>query len=438
MIDSLLKDLYYQDKISELSSVRKSLFFRFFLIILLPMILLQCIMGYIFYERHWDNIYKRLEQNWVGELKVLQRVYETSSFVEVSKIASYMGYVVVKSKQPIKDHVYGDDQYLKQVRQVASEALNIKADTYYGQDKGAIILEIKINSEYLHIKFPSKKLYSPTTFIFFLWMLGSASLLVLIAIVLMKNQIRAILQLADAAEKLGKGQDIGRFKPTGAKEVRIAGKAFLRMKQRIERQIYFRTQLLGHISHDLRTPLTRMRLNTEFIENKAICADLNEEISNMEGVIEEYLNFAKAEGNEHTSRFNLPHTVSNIISRYKNGIIKFSAPKKEISVTLRKHGIERVLSNLLDNALKFAKSEVHVTLYSKHEHWYLIIEDDGIGIPESYFKKVFKPFFKIDKNSKGFGLGLAIVKSIIYSHGGRIKLAKSKLGGLQTIIKVPL
>ena len=395
-------------------------------------------MGYIFYERHWDNIYKRLEQNWIGELKVLHRVYETSSFEETSKIASYMGYAIVKSKNYIENDIYGDDQYLRHVRQVASEALHTKAFTYYGHDKGIIILEIKVSSGYLHIKFPTKKLYSPTTLIFFLWMLGSASLLVIIAIVLMKNQIRAILQLADAAEKLGKGQDIGKFKPTGAKEVRIAGKAFLRMKQRIERQIYFRTQLLGHISHDLRTPLTRMRLNTEFIDDKAICTELNEEISNMEAVIDEYLNFAKAEGNEHTSKFDLTNTVFSIIAKYKNDIIELNAPKKDITVTLRKHAIARVLTNLLDNALKFAKSKVRVELFERYGHWYLIIEDDGIGIPESYFKKVFKPFFKINKNSKGFGLGLAIVKSIIYSHGGRIKLSKSKLGGLQTIIKVPL
>lgn len=403
------------------------------------MIILQGIMGYIFYERHWDNIHKRLEQNLIGEINSILDINRRHSFQESQTIASYMGYTLTKLDSfDTVDKTNFRDKHLRHIKKIVSEITHYDIHVNYSEDKTNILLSVNTPKHSIQLKFTGKKLYSPTTVIFFMWMLGSACFLVVIAILLMKNQIRAILQLADAAEKLGKGQDIGKFKPTGAKEVRIAGKAFLRMKQRIERQIYFRTQLLGHISHDLRTPLTRMRLNTEFINNPEIAQDLNSEISNMESVIEEYLNFAKEEGNESTSQFELITLLKDVVSKYKNDTITLKAPKRSINVNLRKHAIERVLQNVIDNALKFAKSKVELHTYIKGEHWYLNIEDDGKGIPQAYLKKVFQPFFKIDKASKGFGLGLAIVKSIIYSHGGKIKLSKSKLGGLHVIIRVPL
>ncbi len=419
----------------------KSLFFRFLLIIVIPILVLQFVGLYIFYERHWETVSKRLETNLVGEVKTIYRELQNKDIDEAVTIANLLSFQISEITADINKIKYlgKSDSYLKELSAQISTALAKPVFAEYSQDKGEIIINIFHKPGVVYaLKFSHKKIHSPTVIIFFLWMVGAAFLLILISVVFMKNQIRAILQLADAAEKLGKGQEIYKFRPTGAKEVRAAGKAFLQMKARIERQIYYRSQLLAHISHDLRTPLTRMRLSTEFIENKELATDLNSEIKLMENIIDEYLNFAKEEGNERLEKFDLVNCITKLVKAYNDSRITFSSKTTKCMANLKPHAFERAVNNLIDNALNFCKHQVRLEFTVKGEHWYLYIDDDGKGIPKSYYKKVFKPFYKLDKASKGFGLGLAAVKSIIYGQGGKIKLAKGELGGLRVIVKVPL
>ncbi len=417
----------------------KSLFFRFLLIIVIPILVLQCVGLYIFYERHWETVSKRLEINLVGEVKAIYRELQNNDFDRAAVIASLLSFKIVVINSNTIDYLKRSDSYLKDLSVQISAALSKPVFAEYSKDKGEIIINIFHTQGIIYaLKFSHKKVYSPTVIIFFLWMVGAAFIMILISVVFMKNQIRAILQLAEAAEKLGKGQEIYKFKPTGAKEVRAAGIAFLRMKSRIERQIYYRTQLLAHISHDLRTPLTRMRLSTEFIDNKELALDLNYEIKLMENIIDEYLNFAKEEGNELIEKFDLVEVISKLVKTYNNPNIIFIVKTSKCVANLKPHAFKRAISNLLENALNFCNSKVKIEFSVKGDHWYLYMDDDGVGIPKEFYKRVFKPFYKLDKDSKGFGLGLASVKSIIYGQGGKIKLAKSEMGGLRVIVKVPL
>jgi two-component system osmolarity sensor histidine kinase EnvZ len=377
----------------------------------------------------------------VGEVKVVYLELQNQDMDEAVAVAKLLSFKISKITTDA-DKLYNlrkSNTYLKELSAQISSALAKPVIAVYLHDKGEIIINIFHSPDAVYaLKISHKKIHSPTVIIFFLWTMGAAFLLILISVVFMKNQIRAILQLADAADKLGKGQAIYKFKPSGAKEVRAAGKAFLRMKARIERQIYYRTQLLAHISHDLRTPLTRVRLSTEFIDNKEVASDLNNEIKLMENIIDEYLNFAKEEGNERLEKFDLVSEIAGLVKAYNNDKITFATKVVTCMAKLKPHAFKRAVNNLIDNALNFCKNQVRLEFVVKDEDWYLYIDDDGKGIPKSYYKKVFKPFYKLDKSSKGFGLGLAAVKSIIYGQGGKIKLAKSELGGLRVIVKVPL
>ncbi len=420
----------------------KGLFFRFLLIIIIPILILQFVGLYIFYERHWDSISKRLESNLVGEVRAIYSQIEARDFKDASRVARLLSFQlseITESKSDIYFNAKASDEYLKNLSTQITAAILKPVFIEYYKDKNYIAIKIFHDASTVYaMQCSHKKVYSPTVTVFFAWMVGAAIIMILISVVFMKNQIRAILQLADAAEKFGKGQDIDKFKPTGAIEVRSAGRAFLKMKARIERQIYYRTQLLAHISHDLRTPLTRMGLSTQFIENKEVCDDINTEIQLMQNIIDDYLNFAKEEGNESTKSFDLVAAIKNLVRVYNNQKINFVSKTESCMVTLKPHALDRAFNNLVDNALKFCKEKVQITFSLEQDYWYLNIDDDGKGIPKDYYKKVFKPFYKLDKNSRGFGLGLAAVKSIIYSQGGKIKLAKSDLGGLRVIVKVPL
>jgi two-component system, OmpR family, osmolarity sensor histidine kinase EnvZ len=415
----------------------KSLFVRFLLITVLPILILQGVMVYIFYERHWLSVSHRLEENLFGDLTIITTLLDRGDFTDAKRFGEAVS-ITLSDSMDGKSGNKVREQYVLDLERSIARKLSRKV--YLDRLKNDFILQIKPadSSTAMYLKFSHKKLYSPTITIFIMWAVGSTLALILISVAFMRNQVRAILQLADAAEKFGKGQDTGKIKVSGAKEVRTVWKAFIRMKRRIYRQIYYRTQLLAHISHDLRTPLTRMRLATEFIKNKESIEDINGEIKFMENMIDEYLNFAKEEGNEHTENSDLVRLISTQLSSYNDPKIFFTTKFDSLNVKIKPHAIERAIINLVDNTLKFANTKVNIKLSATDSHWYLYVDDDGQGVPEEYHKKIFQPFFKIDQSTKGFGLGLAIVKSIIYSHGGKIKLAKSKLGGLRVKIKVPI
>ena len=255
-----------------------------------------------------------------------------------------------------------------------------------------------------------------------------------------KNQTRPITNLARAAERFGKGEDIEEFKPSGALEIRQAGHEFDKMRKRIERHLNQRTEMLSGISHDLRTPLTRMKLQLAFLKDKDAVDKLTDDINEMEKMLNEYLQFTSSSYVEKDEMFNLSELIEEIIKKYNNKNISHNLIPR-IYINGRKNLINRSLNNLIDNGLKYA-NKVEISLNKKNTNLFIIIDDDGPGIPKKEHENVFKPFYKMDKgrndSKSSVGLGLSIASDIIKSHGGNIMLEKSKFNGLRVKIFLPV
>ena len=264
--------------------------------------------------------------------------------------------------------------------------------------------------------------------------------MIFISLIFLKNQTRPITNLARAAEKFGRGEDVEEFKPSGASEIRQAGYEFDRMRKRILRHLNQRSEMLSGISHDLRTPLTRMKLQIAFIKDKELEKKLSEDINEMEKMLNEYLQFTSSSFLEKDEKFNISNLMNEIIIKYNNeNIIKEIQPN--IHINGRKNLIKRCVNNLIDNSIKYA-NKVNIELLENNNNLFIKIEDNGPGIPDHEFENVFKPFYKIDKgraeSKSSVGLGLSISSDIIKSHGGNIMLEKSKMDGLRVKVFLPV
>ena len=264
--------------------------------------------------------------------------------------------------------------------------------------------------------------------------------MVFISLIFLKNQTRPITNLARAAEKFGKGEEIEEFKPSGAAEIRQAGFEFDKMRKRIIRHLNQRSEMLSGISHDLRTPLTRMKLQIAFIKDKGLANKLAEDINEMEKMLNEYLQFTSSSYLEKNENFNLSIMINEIINKYNNKNIS-SQIESEIFINGRKNLIKRCINNLIDYGIKYGNN-VNIELNKSSNNLFIKIDDDGPGIPEKEYDNVFKPFYKIDKgraeSKSSVGLGLSIASDIIRSHGGKIKLEKSSMDGLGVKIFLPV
>jgi two-component system osmolarity sensor histidine kinase EnvZ len=273
-------------------------------------------------------------------------------------------------------------------------------------------------------------------------MLGSSIILFTIAVVFMRNQIRPIHKLAAVAERLGKGRDIGNFKPEGSREVRSAGRAFLTMQERIKRQVEQRTTMLAGISHDLKTPLTRMKLGLAFLpegeDRKALEGDVND----MERMISSYLDFVRGEGEEQSERIPLRALLDKICTQtIRHGKMAHINLMQDIEITIRPLAFERALQNFIGNAERYA-TDIFISAERQEDMIEITIEDNGVGIDPKYYDDVFRPFFRIDPSRNastgGVGLGMPIAQDIIHAHGGEVRLDKSLHGGLKVIIRLPI
>ena len=306
--------------------------------------------------------------------------------------------------------------------------------------KELIDLRIKYKDGYFKFLVPKDRVTSSSARIFALWITVPAIIMVIISLIFLKNQTRPITNLARAAERFGKGEEIEEYKPSGALEIRQAGHEFDKMRKRIERHLNQRTEMLSGISHDLRTPLTRMKLQLAFIKDKDSVEKLTEDINEMEKMLNEYLQFTSSSYAEKDEMFNLSGLIEEVIKKYNNeNISKNLLPR--VYINGRKNLINRCLNNLIDNALKYA-TKVEVNVSKKNTNLFIMIDDDGPGIAKSEHDNVFKPFYKIDKgrsdSKSSVGLGLSIASDIIKSHGGNIKLEKSKMDGLRVKIFLPV
>jgi two-component system osmolarity sensor histidine kinase EnvZ len=308
--------------------------------------------------------------------------------------------------------------------------------------KRDVVIDVQLSDGVLHVVTSRKRLFSSTTYVFVIWMVGSSLILFTVATIFMRNQVKPIGRLAEAANEFGKGRDVPQFKPEGATEVRQAAAAFIDMRNRIQRQISQRTKMLAGVSHDLRTPLTRMKLQLEMAATDDSLADLKSDIGEMEHMLEGYLAFARGEGGEEPAETNLGELLSSVSAqaRRQGGTIDLHV-ESTITVPLRPKIFRRCLANLINNAMRYAE-HVSVKAGKRGDFVDITIDDDGPGIALEMREDVFKPFFRIDESRNlgtgGVGLGLTIARDVVRMHGGDIELVDSPNGGLRARIKLPL
>ena len=425
----------------------KRLFYRALLIVAVPVIILQLLITIVFFDSLWIKTNKGMTRALVSEIKTFIEVFKNDNY-DKDEITNLFSVYQDLNIEFIEDEGFNynyDERWFSPIdRTLRRELKSSFGNTFFWYDttsyKELIDLRIKYQKGYFKFLVPRDRLTSSSARIFGLWITVPAIIIIIISLIFLKNQTRPITALAKVAERFGKGEEIEEFKPSGAAEIRQAGYEFDKMRKRIQRHLNQRSEMLSGISHDLRTPLTRMKLQTAFIKDKDIANKLTEDINEMEKMLNEYLQFTSSSYIEKDELFNLSDLIEEIIEKYNNQNISKILPTR-IYFNGRKNLIKRCINNLIDNALKYGK-KVNIELSKKNTNIFIKIEDDGPGIPENEYENVFKPFYKIDKGraetKSSVGLGLSIASDIIRSHGGNIKLKKSSLNGLEARIFLPV
>ncbi len=425
----------------------KRLFYRALLIVATPVIVIQLIITIVFFDSLWIKTNKGMTRALVNEVKTFIEVYNNDNY-DKNEITNLFSIYQDLNFEFIQDENFDysyDERWFSPIDRTLRRELKSRFSlggywfntTNY---KELIDLRIKYQNGYFKFLIPKDRLTSSSARIFGLWITVPAFIMIIISLIFLKNQTRPITALAKAAEKFGKGEEIEEFKPSGASEIRQAGYEFDRMRKRISRHLNQRSEMLSGISHDLRTPLTRMKLQTAFIKDKDISSKLVEDINEMEKMLNEYLQFTSLSYIEKDELFNLSELLNEIVEKYNNRNLSINSNER-IYFNGRKNLIKRCINNLIDNALKYGK-KVNIEILKNNKNIFVKIEDDGPGIPEIEYDNVFKPFYKIDKGraetKSSVGLGLSIASDIIRSHGGNIKLDKSKFNGLEVRIFLPV
>lgn len=427
----------------------KSLLGRSVLIIITPLILLQVVTATIFFENHWSKVGRRLALGVAGEIALViegmrrapdspsQQALFHQARLSLQLQLNYKPGDVLHDTQKL-----GETILVRQLTGAMVEAIN-KPHRIDAQSRDRFVeVDVQLAEGVLSITVPRKRLFSTTTYVFVLWMTGTSMLLFGVAMVFMRNQVRPIAKLARAADDFGMGRDIPDFKPEGATEVRRAAGAFIDMRDRIKRQIQQRTDMLAGVSHDLRTPLTRMKLQLEMMGSDDGIDDLKTDISDMEHMLEEYLAFARGEGGETAVDSSLSDMLHEIVTqaRRKGAAIDLHC-EGDIRAPIKPNALKRALTNFVENAIRYGE---HVSIRSgiRAGMAELIIDDDGPGIPEDKRDDVFKPFFRLDNSRNpvtgGVGLGMTIARDAIRGHGGEILLEDAPGGGLRVRVSLPV
>jgi two-component system osmolarity sensor histidine kinase EnvZ len=427
----------------------KRLYARSLLIVITPMILLQSVVTLVFMERHWQQVTQRLSTATTRDLAAIVDMIETApsdDYSNVIRIAQERLSMKIDILPPDPLPPPGRKPFFSILDQILSAEITRQINRPFWIDTvgDSKVLEVRIQLEgkVLRAFIRRNQAYASNTHIFLVWMVGTSLVLLMIAIPFLRNQIKPILKLAEAAESFGKGRPMpADFRPRGAEEVRRAGLAFIQMRERIERQIEQRTAMLSGVSHDLRTILTRFKLQLALSGSKPDIEALDRDVDDMQSMLEGYLEFARGEAAEDPGRFDLAgyfETLAKEAKLRKRTVTTSLAGDPTIHVRPKAFG--RLLSNVIGNALRYAKS-VKVDAVHTRGSLTVIIDDDGPGIPAASREDVFKPFVRLDEarnlDDSGTGLGLSIARDIARSHGGDITLDDSPLGGLRAIVRVP-
>ena len=425
----------------------RRLFYRALLIVAAPIILLQLLITIVFFDSLWIKTNKGMTRAMVNEVKTFIEAYDNEKYSKDDLTNLFSIYLDLNVKYIEKETFsteYEERWYSPIDRTLRRELKSKIGNNQYWFNTTSyqelVELKIKYKDGYFEFLIPKDRITSSSARMFALWITFPAILLILIAMIFLKNQTRPITNLAKAAEKFGKGEDVDEFRPSGSLEIRQAGYEFDKMRKRIIRHLNQRSEMLSGISHDLRTPLTRMKLQLAFIKDQNLAKKISMDIDEMEKMLNEYLQFASSSFSEKNEKFDISELVKETITKYENSNISIDLEKK-IYLNGRKNLIKRCINNLVDNSIKYGKT-IHIQLLKKRNGLNLNIDDDGPGIAEKEYENVFKPFYKIDKSraetKSSVGLGLSIASDIIRSHGGNILLEKSPTDGLRVKIFLPL
>ena len=427
----------------------KGLYARSILIVVMPILILQAVVAYVFMERHWQMVTRRLSSAVVRDIAAIIEVVDTypqdERFSEITRIAAETYGLTISVLPPAPLPEAGPRPFFSLLDTALSRELSRRIQRPFWidtlGDSDVVEIRVALDDHMLRVFAPRSRAYASNSHIFLLWMAGTSLVLVTIALLFLRNQIRPILTLADAAERFGKGRPVAEFRPRGAREVRQAAQAFMEMRERIERQVEQRTTMLSGVSHDLRTVLTRFKLELAMLEDTPNTQALRADVDEMSRMLEDYLAFAQGDAGETTELVNLPLLLEEIAeTARRDGDSVETAFEGDPRALLRALGFRRCLANLVGNAGKHGD---RIVVKARHaDGWLTVtIDDDGPGIPPDEREAVFRPFYRLDGGRNvdggGSGLGLAISRDIAMGHGGDVILADSPLGGLRAVLMIP-
>ncbi|HEY1430605.1 MAG TPA: ATP-binding protein [Stellaceae bacterium] len=425
----------------------RTMFGRSLLIVVMPLILLQAIATWVFYDRHWSAVSWRLSAAVAGDigllvdtLKLARSPAETSGLMDRVRAQTDLDVAIGRASilppaSPMSGKLIED-----QLTQAIQSRISLPFRIDLLEDGGAQI-KVQLSDGVLSVNAPRNRLYSSTTYIFVMWMLGSSLVLLAVATVFLRNQVKSLRRLAEAADSFGKGLPVPSFKVEGALEIRRAAIAFMTMRDRLQRQIRQRTQMLAGVSHDLRTPLTRMKLALELLGGDPAAAELKSDVAEMEHMVHGYLDFVRGEGTEASVETDISLLIEELAADLRrDGTPLTVTSPPEYVMPVRPNALRRCLGNLIGNARRHG-SHVWITGLVVSDGIDILVDDDGPGIPPANRARVFRPFVRLDASRNpltgGVGLGLTIARDVARSHGGDVRLETSPQGGLRARVHLP-
>ena len=426
----------------------KRLFYRALIIVAAPVIILQLTISIVFFDSIWIKANKGMTRSLVSEIQTLVDVYSSNqSKDDIKKLTDLykknFDFVINIKTGEILPETRSDRRFSPMDRSLRREMKSGFSNNYWFDTVtyiDLVDLRIQTQNEVIQIFFPKEKIAPSSVRVFVLWLTVPSLVLILIAIVFLKNQTRPLVKLSKAVERFGKGEVVDDLRPSGALEIRKATYEFDRMMKRINRHLSQRSEMLSGISHDLRTPLTRLKLQLAMMEKKELAKKMTNDIDEMEKMLNDYLQYSKSQVEENSSKIDINFMLEEILRNYDKNRYELTS-KDTIIIEGRKNLIKRCILNLISNGLSYG-DQITIEIKKSMNWAIIIIEDNGPGIPKNEYSNVFKPFYRIDKsrglNKSGVGLGLSIARDIIKSHGGNISLSESRFKGLQVKVSLPL
>jgi len=429
----------------------KGLFARSMLIFVFPLAVMQGLIAWAFFEEHWETVTARLSEGVAGDVAMMTALFEQTGEDEAA--FEPMAETAYRTMRLSVDFRPGEtlptsrrSSFFRTLDRTLREALTAELDrsVWFDTTRYPQYVDIRVETDTGVLRFIAvrERVFATTGHIFLLWLVGATLFLSLVMVIFMRNQVKPIRRLAEAAEQFGRGQDAENFKPAGAREVRQAAHAFLEMRGRIKKHLEQRTEMLAGVSHDLRTPLTRLKLQLALMPADAERDDAQRDVREMEVMLDEYLAFAQGQAGEETQRSDLSALVTDVVEDIRRGGGSVGLEcEAGVEADIRPGVIRRCIANLITNAVNYADNAA-VSLRQVSGRIEIIIDDDGPGIPEDLHEEAFKPFSRLDEsrnlNTEGVGLGLAIARDTARSHGGDIRLSTSPMGGLRAVLSLPV